>query len=370
LGSLSAVVGIAAAALGVMAVLERNTWRKLRLPHVCWLAFVAWDAATVLWSWDQDATLQRAVTNVQILVMICTIWQLRPDHDKACSLASAYLVGVAIVAILTLWNYQSGEQWVSEERYAASGYDPNDMGVTLAIGIPLSSLLTSESFGYKGYKRILAGLYVPLALLAVFLTASRGATLATAVSLTAWFTRFKRAPVKWKVTGMAAAASLAALSAAVIPATSWARLLTLQEEAGGGSLGQRIPLWKAGLSLLPKHFLVGIGAGSYPVATEQLAGDRKVAHNTLLSISVESGGPGVMLFYLSWFVLCRRVWERSPEARWVVLIVAATWLVGTMSLTWEYRKTTWFVLALFCELAYPAWTPSRRRAVRYQPAHI
>ena len=65
-------------------------------------------------------------------------------------------------------------------RYTATGFNVNDVGLTVALGIPVAWHLAVSEGGSKMIRRLrLANyIYIPVAVLAIFLTASRGSLIA------------------------------------------------------------------------------------------------------------------------------------------------------------------------------------------------
>ena len=98
--------------------------------------------------------------------------------------------------------------------------------------------------------------------------------------------------------------------------------------------------------------LIGVGAGAYPEAvrprlgTPAMAGHQYVAHNTYLSVLVESGLIGFGLFALRSWSLAAFVWmmPSTERALWSVMLLVCG--VGVTTLTWEHRKPVWFMAAL------------------------
>jgi O-antigen ligase len=140
------------------------------------------------------------------------------------------------------------------------------------------------------------------------------------------------------------------------------RLGTLLAEATTGTLHNRTQIWKAGVRVFLERPWRGVGAGAYPEAVRPqlgapaLAGHQYVAHNTYLSVLVESGLIGFGLFALTILVLAAFVWimPSTERALWSVMLLVCG--VGVTTLTWEHRKPVWFIAALITT----AWARSFR----------
>jgi hypothetical protein len=52
---------------------------------------------------------------------------------------------------------------------------------------------------------------------------------------------------------------------------------------------------------------------------------------------------------------------RRPQ-KWVWVLMLATWAIGVSSLTWEYRKPTWFLFGMLAAQAGMQQRTERRRA--------
>ncbi|MGH9592569.1 MAG: hypothetical protein ACRD5L_05715, partial [Bryobacteraceae bacterium] len=115
------------------------------------------------------------------------------------------------------------------------------------------------------------------------------------------------------------------------------------------------------------HPLLGVGAGAYKVGVAPLLGFTKpdaqfLAHNTLLSILVETVVVGFLLFAVFLWRIARDAWMLpGPLARgWLAAL--AVWAIGTSAATWEDHKATWFLFSvLLCQAATFAASASRAR---------
>ena len=179
-GDVSHLVGIATLGMGVLSLLAA---RRIRLPGsalIGTLSFTFWGGLTYFWSLDPELSLGRMWTYWQLTGLVWLIWELAPESYEQVALMQAYVLGSYLAAAMTFYSYLLN-QTPYYLRYVASGFDPNDLGLTLALGIPMTGYLAISE------KKRLAGwvwrLYFAVGITAILLTASRGAALAASVAL-------------------------------------------------------------------------------------------------------------------------------------------------------------------------------------------
>ena len=351
----SSVTSAIGGSLALAAAWQMISTRRVRTPPAAllWLtALAVWAAVSLLWAADLAPATSRLATVLQLLVFVWLGWQIARSRRDLCLMLGGYLTGCAVAAAGAWRSFLSGAAYVGvtqealgdvrygEPRFAASGYDPNDMGVTLALGIPIATYLALA--GQRRW-RLLWLAYLPLGLSGIVLSGSRGAALTAGVAVACvvlWAGR--KSPV-------AAAAALALAVAAGLGAwwvdpETWRRILTFRQQLAGGSLGDRLPIWRAGLALLWSNPIAGVGVGGFPGAVSRYLTYPMVAHNTFLSVTAELGILGAAIFLGALLSTARSAWREGENARALMASVGLTWIVGVSSLTWEYRKTTWFLL--------------------------
>jgi O-antigen ligase len=71
-----------------------------------------------------------------------------------------------------------------------------------------------------------------------------------------------------------------------------------------------------------------------------------VAHNSFFSVLVELGILGFLVFFLLVVSLFYSALSLPVAERCLWVILLLVWCIGVSSLTWEYRKPTWFLFAL------------------------
>jgi hypothetical protein len=108
--------------------------------------------------------------------------------------------------------------------------------------------------------------------------------------------------------------------------------LTAAELMSGASFRLRLGYWKIGLRMAKAHPWTGVGFGNFGVAYPKFqtldAGDVKAAHNSLVKALAETGVFGLLTFSLYWgFVIFwggyRVLKERDTAERWLLLAIHA-----------------------------------------------
>src|SRR2546425_6558598 len=145
-------------------------------------------------------------------------------------------------------------------------------------------------------------LYLPLAITAILLTASRGAFITMLVALTIIPATQGRLRFRTRAGLYALAVGSLMLVTWFVPETSLERIRSTGADIEAGYLGGRARIWHAGLEVAREHPLVGVGAGAFGVAIEPLFRsktfgiEQESSHNALLAILVEEGIVGLFFF--------------------------------------------------------------------------
>lgn len=346
LGTISKLAGLIAMGAGVLAVAVQGRFRIPGVIQLLLAGFVVWAAVTVRWSIAADLTFERTVTYVQLLTLILLIWEFCSEERHIEGLLAAYVLGTLVPACDTLQRFLLGKM-TYYNRYATTGFDPNDLALTLALSIPIAYYLSLRS---KGLVAWVYRVQILAAAGTIFLTASRGGTFAMLIGLSLILWTLHTLPVRNRI-GIVVAITLAVIGAiAVVPASSWQRLGTAASEVSQGTLNSRTVLWKAGFDAFETMPFGGIGAGAYPEASAKVIGRPwafvPVAHNSFISVLVETGLIGFAIFAAMLGLLYRSAARMRGITRsfWLTLLVV--WTVGVLSLTWEYRKPTWLLFGL------------------------
>lgn len=347
---LSQIAGIIAMACFLFSVLSSGRLRRWHLVHVSALLFVL-TAGLDLLIFGHFGTRPPAkfFTYIQLLLMLWMIWELAPSTGRMHNLLLSYVLGGYVASVQTILLYRSTGDAL--RRFAAGGVDPNDLAMTLALGVPMAWYL-SNTYRRSLLRWICRG-YLPVAVLAVGLTGSRGGLLACIVALTIVPLSMTRLSPNRLAMAMVMLLLSGALAVAYVPEKIVDRLATTSTEVEDLRLGGRFKYWKAGLHAATEHPFLGYGTSGFIAAiTPEMGQDANVAHNSFISLLVEQGLIGLTLYLLmllSAFHAARRLPSLLERRFGLVLMVT---LVTTMlPLTWEHRKTVWFVLAVLVGLS-------------------
>ncbi|MFX4263291.1 O-antigen ligase family protein [Pelotomaculum propionicicum] len=345
LGTISRFLGLFLFVAWFTCTLFSCRVRRPHLFHVFVGAFVLWNAAGLFWSVDPDATIKRAMTFIQLGMLTFIIWDLNRTAPAIRSVLQAYIFGACVSVGSIIYNFLLNQE-VGFGRFAAAGFDPNDIGVIIAIGIPLAWYL---AFVQPGRHRALAWLnyaYIPLAVFGVLLTASRDASLALIPSIFFMLWSLRKLDLSRRVAVITALLCSAWLIYSIVPAYSLERLASTTNEVTQGNLNSRTLIWEAGLRVYHDSPLWGAGGGAYPYVVQPVLGREVVAHNSFLSVLVECGIIGLCLFLGVLLSALRSANRHDLMQRAMWLAVIAVIVLGASALTWEYRKPLWLFMTL------------------------
>jgi O-antigen ligase len=200
------------------------------------------------------------------------------------------------------------------------------------------------------------------------LTASRTALIAAFVAFGFVLWTWREADLSQRIASVVLPLALIFGLYGFAPAPARERLATVGRELTRGTLHNRTTIWKAGIKVLRRHPILGIGVGAYPEAVRPAIGKPGVAdhfyvaHNTFLSVLVESGAIGFALYGLMLLALVAFVWTMPSTERALWTVMLLVWAVGVSTLTWEQYKPSWLIIALIMTEWGLPWQAAERKA--------
>jgi O-antigen ligase len=356
-GTISKLVGLAAAMVGFAAIIYDGKLRPFMMVHGIIVLYFIWGSFTFFWSADQGMTYSRIVTNVQLLVMVLLLSQFSSREDETVGLIAAYCLGAALSLFELFRRFLTGASIVAtlfNERYTAFENNPNDYALALGLAVPMGWYLASRRVSW--WATILGYSVAGAAAVGVVLTGSRGGLVSMLVgAMIIPFTMFK---LGWRERFAGIVVVLAGLTVAfsVTPEAVLYRLSTIEEaidpEVPEGELqgrNIRTVIWTQGFSEFvtnPQAATIGVGAGAYQRGVSAIFGEEFVAHNVYISILLEQGILGFLLFITILFLLLDTIKYLGPAERYLWIFLFLTWGIGVLFMTWEHTKNTWFIIGL------------------------
>jgi hypothetical protein len=269
-----------------------------------------------------------------IFFLIVSVVRTKGDVNLVRQVYLWSVTGLACVSIYVSWDDIFGTIATSGgERLHAVGTleNSNDIAAVLIPGIPFALRRLAEG------KRdpiiwIESLFFLGVTLVALYLAQSRGALLALGVGGIGWW--ILRSKKRWTVilVGLAIAGAV----------TPFANELLRRDEADlHGSSESRMTYWKAGLRMVIRSPVYGVGWNRYPKEYQQNAGDgeqfefgERTAHSTWILALAETGIPGFLLFVTFVFSVVRmgiRIVPTEPDlfVALVAYLVAITFLSHT-----------------------------------------
>jgi|WetSurMetagenome_2_1015567.scaffolds.fasta_scaffold91548_2 O-antigen ligase len=345
-GSVTRIIGLLTAIIWLGCVLVSGKIRKPNWFHFLVFLFILWNIASVFWSVSLNESQRQIQTYLQLGLVVYILWDLITTSKKLEIAMQTYVFGAYVTIFSTILNYITGRQIAdySGGRYSGAGVNAVDLSLTLALGLPLAWHLAISLDNTKNNQiiKLINYFFVPAALFAIILTGSRSAIFeAIPAFVYILVTLSKIKPVNRLLIFIFMVGSLLIIQP-YIPQSVLDRLSTTGSSIASGDLGRRVYLWRNSLSIFQTKPIFGIGSGAL-LSPTQLG---SVAHNTFLSILTELGLLGFATFMIMLVIVSINVLVQMKSKAQLWLSILSIWAIGAFTLTWEYRKTTWFFLTL------------------------
>jgi O-antigen ligase len=343
LGSATRLMGLALAGFWAATVV---TTGRIRWPtpfHFIVFLLLIWNAVSIFWSANPDRTFEHLITWIQLTAMTFLLWDLFGTRKALLAGLQMYILGAYVVFANTVSNFAAGTTFYYE-RFSAPGTNPDDLGIVLALGIPVAWYLTSSKNTESPLflQKWINYAYIPAAFLGIALSGTRTALIAVVPGMVFGLLSLTRLSIWARSAIIALFIAAAWIIAPLIPQASFQRLGTTGTELAQGDLNGRVELWTQGLASFAEHPIVGVGSNMF----RSVNIEGKVAHNSFLSILVELGIVGLILFGIVLAIVLVQAARQSPWDSAFWFSVLAVWTIGAFTLTWEYRKPTWLFLCL------------------------
>ena len=342
-GNIARILGLLTVAAAVLAVLQEGRFRRLGAIHLLALALFLWLSCTYFWTEARSETLAHLRGYAQEMMLLWLVWEFVDGIGELRAVLRAWLAGSWILALLTIAGFAfSGGAAAEQVRFVAIGQDPNDVARYLAFGFPIAMHLLDD--GKSRVERILWLFYFPVGFAAILLTASRSGVLLVSLILCGCAIAALREHRRGVITTGILLSCTVVLIFAAAPRGTFERLESATDLKEVGDLNQRVNIWSAGWRAFETAPLAGHGSGSFVTAAQLAPED--TAHNTVISILVESGlcGLGVamaIVAFAGW-----SIWKTRGRLRIALSMLMGVWALSSLTGTvWENRLT-WLLFGI------------------------
>ncbi|HOJ12207.1 MAG TPA: O-antigen ligase family protein [Clostridiales bacterium] len=369
--TLTKVIGI----VTVISFLISNIKHGIKLPDISLTAFLLYAAASIAWSIDIKESFNRITNLANYYVMVIMIINSVNPITSINSIASinsistnknlikymnAYLCGSIVVSCLGIYNFitSGGSQRVA----AFYGENMNFYGLTIGIAIILS-LYLFKNYVNSGNK-ILKGIYLAACLVLILgqlVSLSRTAWVATCISSFVFFTsskfNIKRVIISIITLVVIVSVPLLILKRIVPVSTDlflnrFTTIFTLSDNAAG-----RLDIWKVAFNIFKDYLFFGVGISNFPAAftygyimnssAPLDVGLNSDPHNLYISISVELGITGMLIFLFTIYNIFRNIFSLKENGyKEFCMVLMLFLLVAGLTSTILYKKYFWYVLSL------------------------
>ena len=335
--------------------------RELKFPTaLLWAAvFLLWALVTSFLAVSPETALTELIERLKALVIFFVVVNTLRTPQQV-----RFYVLLIIVAFMiypgrgTLQSYVAGSTYMGRANWNRQYANPNDLAAitVLMLGLVLAIATVKVQTTRVRWAAVLC---VPVMLLIIFLTQSRGVFL----GLLAGFAVPVLARIRKRPVIAGPLLIVAIVLAVVVPTAAWDRLqnitkVTSSETIGQadkyGSATQRLEILKTGWRIFESNPVFGVGIGCYNEANARYAPGlgKHDAHNTYINLAAEMGLPGLLLWLgLVGSVLAqvrrrRRAIEaddRTIQALWIQRAVIGFLVAGFFA---TYSGLTVFYLVL------------------------
>lgn len=341
IGSIGRVAGFVALVAGVWAVGVCGRVRRIGWFQVLALAFLLLVTASIFWTADPVESPHIIRVYYQSMWVLWLVWEFGQSARRISQLRTAFVLGECVAVALTVQTFLNERivEHAKEARFAAQGWDWNDLAIMLVLGVPLACSMAVKS--ERLWERWLGRSALLLSIIGILLTSSRTGLVGLAVALLTIPLLRPRFSGSAKLLGLPVAAAALYAIAVWLPAQTFQRLGTTLDEATSGTMDYRLSIWKVGLLAFPEHWFVGLGAGAWIAGT----GNFYSPHNTYLQILVEEGIVGFTLYLLLLLFAGRAIYLGKGGMRVASAMLLSSFMVCTFAIHWAQLPATWFVLA-------------------------
>ena len=358
LGTFTRFVGFAVVAVAGLYILIGKKVKDPPLFLIVASIFVLWSFITILWSINQGATLQRFITFIQLLAMVWLIWQLCETRKHILTIMQAFVLGSYVTLIDMIITFTTSVGAVG--RVVPTGFNANDIASPLGIGIAIAWYLFLKN--QKGIMSWVNMLFIPCALFGIILTGTRGGLIVAGISLLLIPLTVFELNTRGRYIIVTFLILFAVLASIYLPSIyprieeNVERMREIPEQITEGTMTGRTVIWEAGLRVYRENPIIGVGALGYRYAVvgstvmhptrESYFSEPKSSHNTFLSVLVDTGLIGFIIFITVLIIVVIPVFYLKSTERIFGILLFIALIVSMMPMAWEANKLVWYIFSI------------------------
>lgn len=312
--------------------------------------YFVWTLVTSIFSINAEGAVSRWLSFlVPLFVLIYVLNRLVTDEVNIRNIMLSFVAGCCIPICIMIYLTMQG---VTGElnRMTAFEQDQNELSVMLSIAASFVFILLKQ----KNSKivNILLVIFLCICLVAILLTGSRtGLIIFLAVSMLG-LVSFGKKGVVWALLSIIIAAPIIL---PFIPESNIERLLETQEQVSEGDFTGRGYVWERGLTAFhsqnPIRMLLGVGYDQFQFLYNQNYGTFTAPHNTYLSVYVELGIIGFLIFlYILFYVFRKTITLCRSNRTLVYLGLFLPIIIAMVTLGLQTRRWLWIILFLIYKI--------------------
>lgn len=312
--------------------------------------YSAWALVTSIFSINAEGAVARWFSFlVPLLVLIYILNRLVTDEKNIRNIMLSFVAGCCIPICIMIYFTMQG---VTGElnRMTAFEQDQNELSVMLSIAASFVFILLKQN--YPKIVNILLVVFLCVCLVAILLTGSRtGLIIFLAVSMFG-LVSFGKKGILWAVLSII---FITPLILPFIPESNIERLLETQEQVSEGDFTGRGYVWERGLTAFhsqnPIRMLLGVGYDQFQFLYNQNYGTFTAPHNTYLSVYVELGIIGFLIFlYILFYVFRKTITLCRSNRTLVYLGLFLPIIIAMVTLGLQTRRWLWIILFLIYKI--------------------
>ena len=299
---------------------------------------------TLLWSPDVSTGKESAFTIIQLIFISFVISLLIDTKDKMRLAYQSYVFGTCVGSGIIFYNYINGIESKYWARYSIENYEPDGVGIMIALAVPMAAYLTTQ---YKSVIfKILNSIAIPICMYAIFLNATRTASIVAMFGIAYWLFTHRKASLRIKAILLAFFVSSVVGVLAFAPTASVDRIFSSSKEMSSGTLNGRTVIWNASFEQWEKAPIVGTGIGSIQEVLSGSHVEFNSAHNAYIQVLLELGVIGLLLYSLLLLSITYYLQKTPANDKIFLISLLLLALVSQITMNTLYDKEMWFALTM------------------------